>query len=212
MKTALPLAPVLDERTVRQRLLEAATRLFAEKGYAATSVSEIVGEAGVTKPILYYYFKNKEGIYLEIVQEAYGRMDGVLENWKEGQKPAMCRLTGLARQLTELFREKIGVARMIYSIYYGPPQGAPYYDFDAHRLKYMKALRQIVEDGLRAGEFRHGDAEAITLAVAGMIGIAMELELARRGPTLEPGGVERLLQLLFKGIAGEKTSQRKQQR
>ncbi|MCE1227092.1 MAG: TetR/AcrR family transcriptional regulator, partial [Geobacteraceae bacterium] len=48
---------------VRQRLLDAALQLFSTKGYAATSVRELVEAAGVTKPVLYYYFKNKEGLY-----------------------------------------------------------------------------------------------------------------------------------------------------
>ena len=56
--------------TVRERLLKAALTIFNAKGYAATSVREIVAAAGVTKPALYYYFKNKNGIYLELVRRA----------------------------------------------------------------------------------------------------------------------------------------------
>ncbi len=44
-----------DEKGARARLLEAATALFAEKGYASTYVREIVTRAGVTKPVLYLY-------------------------------------------------------------------------------------------------------------------------------------------------------------
>ena len=44
-----------DEKGARDRLLEAATALFAEKGYAGTYVREIVTHAGVTEPVLYYY-------------------------------------------------------------------------------------------------------------------------------------------------------------
>ena len=45
--------------------LSAARELFARKGYSGTSVREIVAAADVTKPVLYYYFRNKEGLYLE---------------------------------------------------------------------------------------------------------------------------------------------------
>ena len=41
----------------RERLLETATDIFAKKGYAGTSVREIVNRAGVSKPVLYYYFQ-----------------------------------------------------------------------------------------------------------------------------------------------------------
>lgn len=53
---------------VRDRLLKVALQLFAEKGYEATSVREIALASAVTKPTLYYYFKSKEGLYLESVE------------------------------------------------------------------------------------------------------------------------------------------------
>ena len=55
----------------RDRLLTAALELFTAKGYAATTVREIVAAAGVSKPALYYYFGNKEGIYLTLMQNTY---------------------------------------------------------------------------------------------------------------------------------------------
>lgn len=56
----------------KQRLLAAAVDLFCEKGYHATSVREIVERAGVTKPVLYYYFKNKDGLFAALIA---GTMD-----------------------------------------------------------------------------------------------------------------------------------------
>lgn len=53
---------------VRDRLLKVALQLFAKKGYEATSVREIALASAVTKPTLYYYFKSKEGLYLESVE------------------------------------------------------------------------------------------------------------------------------------------------
>ncbi len=63
MSEAARPAETLDS-SVRQRLLRAASDLFAQKGYAATTVREIVAAVGVTKPVLYYYFGSKEGLYL----------------------------------------------------------------------------------------------------------------------------------------------------
>src|SRR5215471_7397882 len=48
--------------SVARHLARVAARLFAERGYEATSVREIVEAAGVTKPTLYYHFKSKEGL------------------------------------------------------------------------------------------------------------------------------------------------------
>jgi AcrR family transcriptional regulator len=52
-----------DGVSVKERIERCALELFAERGYANTSVREIVEAAGVTKPTMYYYFKNKEQLY-----------------------------------------------------------------------------------------------------------------------------------------------------
>ncbi len=57
-------------RPVPERLLRAATRLFAERGYEGTSVQEVVAAAGVTKGAMYHYFGSKDDLLYEI----YGRV------------------------------------------------------------------------------------------------------------------------------------------
>ena len=50
--------------------LEAARILFAERGFAAVTMDEIAAEVGVTKPLLYNYFGNKEALYLACMEPA----------------------------------------------------------------------------------------------------------------------------------------------
>ena len=63
------------EQQAKESLFSAAVALFAEKGYASTSVREIVASAGVTKPVLYYYFESKEGLFRTILDWAARRKD-----------------------------------------------------------------------------------------------------------------------------------------
>jgi TetR/AcrR family fatty acid metabolism transcriptional regulator len=51
----------------KARLFEAASRLFAERGYVGTKVSDIVAEAGVSQPTFYAYFESKETLFVELV-------------------------------------------------------------------------------------------------------------------------------------------------
>jgi AcrR family transcriptional regulator len=53
-----------------EQTLEVAHRLFAERGYAAVTMDEIAGEVGVTKPLLYNYFGNKERLYIACMERA----------------------------------------------------------------------------------------------------------------------------------------------
>lgn len=53
----------------KSRLMESAAELFAQKGYAATTVSQIVASAGLTQAAFYLYFKSKEDILKELLEK-----------------------------------------------------------------------------------------------------------------------------------------------
>src|SRR5829696_2196087 len=53
-----------------EQTLEVARALFAERGYAAVTMEEVAAEVGVTKPLLYNYFGNKEGLYGACMERA----------------------------------------------------------------------------------------------------------------------------------------------
>src|SRR5215475_2047652 len=55
----------------RDHILRAALKSFADYGYAATSVQHIVDAAKVSKPALYYYFKDKADLFQALVDEAH---------------------------------------------------------------------------------------------------------------------------------------------
>jgi TetR/AcrR family transcriptional regulator len=190
--------------SMRQRLLAAATDLFTRKGYAATTVREIVGAAGVTKPVLYYYFRNKEGIYLELMREAFSRLDELIAGSVGDRGSATQKLLRLCDRTYTLFMENVKVARVMYSIYYGPHQGAPFFDFDAYHLKFQQAVRGLIQEGIRNGEFRKGNPEDMTWAVLGAINVAMEVHLGHIELELGREGLARVLRLIFQGISTEK--------
>ncbi|HOH51706.1 MAG TPA: helix-turn-helix domain-containing protein, partial [Candidatus Hydrogenedentes bacterium] len=55
--------PLESGNEAEARLLESALKIFSEKGYEGTSIREIIEGAGVTRPVLYYYFQNKEDLF-----------------------------------------------------------------------------------------------------------------------------------------------------
>jgi TetR/AcrR family transcriptional regulator len=191
------------DRTVRERLLTCAARLFARKGYAATTVREIVTEAGVTKPALYYYFRNKEGLYSEILHTAWARFSLLLDGARQRNGKAVNCLLDLADRILALFMEQIEVARLAYSLYYGPPQGTPAFDFDAYHLQFHSLVTDLVQIGFKNREFRRGRVEDITWMVLGAVNIALETQLSH--PELDFGreGLRRVLKLFFDGLKGD---------
>jgi TetR/AcrR family transcriptional regulator len=198
------------DRAVRKRLLDSAARLFAEKGYASTSVREIVAAAGVTKPALYYYFGNKEGVYLEIMRNTLRGLLDFLESFRKDQRPVRQRILNLMDRLFEMFIKDIHIAKVIHSLYYGPPQGAPFFDYDIFHVKVRETTRELVLEGIKKGELRPGDSEDMTWALLGAMNVSMEVQLCY--PEIAPGrkGLARILNLIFEGIAADNLAYKEQ--
>ncbi|HEX6425808.1 MAG TPA: TetR/AcrR family transcriptional regulator [Acidimicrobiales bacterium] len=76
----------------KQQLLEAAARLFAEQGYAATRVVDIVDAAGVAKGLFYWYFDNKEALFRELAAEIRRRLRRQQAAAMDPDAPALTRL------------------------------------------------------------------------------------------------------------------------
>jgi AcrR family transcriptional regulator len=72
-------------RAERERqMLATAHALFAARGYAAVTMDEVAAEVGVTKPLLYTYFGNKERIYLECMKPAGAALEQTVLEAIEG--------------------------------------------------------------------------------------------------------------------------------
>jgi len=194
------------EGDVRGRLLGSAAELFSSKGYAGTTVREIVGRAGVTKPALYYYFRSKEGIYLDLMRGPLQGFLGHIESAMKETGTARERLERLCLHAYDDFIRNLSLARIMFSIYYGPPQGAPYVDFDSVQLRFQECVIQVLKEGIRNGEFRKGDTTDMMWTVAGAVNVAMELELCRPGQRIGREGIERMLKIIIEGIAGGRGS------
>ncbi len=194
-------AEFFNDHTVRQRLLAGAAELFARKGYASTTVREIVEAAKVTKPALYYYFRNKEGIYLELMREAQSRFETLLGSARKEIGAVKKRILRFSEQVFQLFLDQIEVARVGLSIHYGPSQGTPSFDFNAFHLKFQDLIEQLIREGIRKGEFRKGNITDMTWAVLGAINVAIEVQLWHPEKSIGRKGLVRVLNLVFEGIS-----------
>jgi AcrR family transcriptional regulator len=187
------------EVNARERLLETATELFAEKGYAGTSVREIVEKAGVSKPVLYYYFKSKEGLFYAILEWAAGVQQKILDEIFEAEGPVLDRFIFLYRRVYAGIQQYKSLYILIHGLIYGPPQGVPEYDFASYQRDMLAAVKHIYAEGVSAGELRNVDAEEAAFLVLGLIDFSLNVDMVL--PELaDAQRPERLLRLAFKGL------------
>jgi TetR/AcrR family transcriptional regulator len=188
---------------IRQLLLKSATQLFNSKGYAATTVREIVASAGVSKPVLYYYFGSKEGIYMELMSD-FRKFEEVVKVRRKEEGKAREKIMGLLSRTYALFLEHIDMVRIMYSLYYGPPQGAPFIDFDHFYRKFWVTVRELIEEGCERGEFRKVDVNLATWAVVGPLSVATEAGICRDpegADIVSAEGLSQVLGVILDGIS-----------
>jgi TetR/AcrR family transcriptional regulator len=188
------------EANARQRLLETATALFAEKGYAGTSVREIVGKAGVSKPVLYYYFKSKEGLFYAILEWAVDVQQNILSEIFEARGTVLERFIFLYRRIYEGIKQYKSLYLMIHGLIYGPPQGVPEYDFARYQRYMLDAVKRIYTEGVSSGEVRNVDAEEVAFLVLGLMDFSLNMDMVL--PELaDAHRPERLLRIAFQGLS-----------
>jgi len=194
------------DQDVRERLLRAAVDIFDRKGYAASSVREIVERAGLTKPVLYYHFGSKEGILVTILEEGARQFQAAVERAAAGGGTARQRLEALCEQAYGLFKENVPVARVAHAVYYGPREGMPVFDFTVFERALADATRQIIQDGVASGELRPGPVAHMVTAVTAVIAVCSDQEICKHGTRIGLDGLHGVLDVIFRGMsAGHET-------
>jgi AcrR family transcriptional regulator len=190
------------DRSARGRLLAAAATLFARRGYAGTSVESIVRAAAVTKPVLYYWFRSKAGLFLEIMEEARARFEAAIDAARGGPADSPGRLRALCGGVIDLVLANLETSRFMYALSYGPPQGAPDFDCDAMHERLRGAVVAEVERGMRRGELRRGSAPDAAWLVLAAMSVCIEIRLSHPGLVTDVRGLfDRLFDTSLRGIA-----------
>ncbi|MDP1990186.1 MAG: TetR/AcrR family transcriptional regulator [Syntrophales bacterium] len=194
-------ASLKPEGHIREELMEAALRLFTQRGYSATTVRELVEAAGVTKPVLYYYFGSKEGLFLELMRTHFGRLEAVVDIYRKGEGSVRKRLTAMLDKGFAYVRQDLDFIRLMHAVYFGPPGEAPYFDFDAYHQRYHDLITRFMEEGIEKGEFRSGNAGDMAWIILGTVEIAIEDQICCQASRIDRDTLNRLLDLVFDGLA-----------
>jgi AcrR family transcriptional regulator len=150
----------------KQQLLDAAARLFAEQGYAATRVVDIVDAAGVAKGLFYWYFENKEALFRELAADMRRRLRRQQAIAVDDQAPALVRLLQGAVASVRFMAEN-----------------APFFsllEVEGHTVsdvlrqgteQHIRDVTALIVDGQRDGTITRDDpADLLALSVVGTVG------------------------------------------
>ena len=192
--------PEIPLTEARDRLVAAALDQFTRSGYAATSVRELCEAAGVTKPVLYYYFKSKEGLYLEI-------MNGVGQLFDQRVAELSCSSGSVRQRLIHFFTgmfdgacDNLAVVKLAYMIYFGPPQGAPFVDFNRFFDQTLVIVESLIAEGITQGEIVECDRKVLTWALVGCSQTIQEEQICRSEARIDRAGLVAAINLILDGV------------
>jgi AcrR family transcriptional regulator len=138
---------------VPERLLAAATRLFAERGYERTSVQEVVDAAGVTKGAMYHYYASKDDLLYAIYQRLLTLQARRLAGFAAAEGPIADRVRAAAADLVHTTVDNLDDAVIFFRSMHtlsADRQAA----VRKERRRYHECFRGMIEEGQRAGVFR----------------------------------------------------------
>ncbi|HZZ51631.1 MAG TPA: TetR/AcrR family transcriptional regulator [Pseudonocardia sp.] len=153
---------------VENELLEHATRLFAERGFAGTSLQDIADALGITRPALYYYVKSKDDLLARLVTEVTnGPLDELTELAARPGLQPVDTLRGVVEVLVRRRATQPERFRLLVRSEAELPEGLTS-AYDDSRRAVLKTIAGVIEKGIRAGQFRPVDARVAALGVLGM--------------------------------------------
>ncbi|MGH8092005.1 MAG: TetR/AcrR family transcriptional regulator [Chthoniobacterales bacterium] len=155
----------------RQRLFQAALKLFAERGYLETTVEDITEAADVGKGTFFNYFPTKEHVLATLGAERVAAVERALKNAKSG--PVLPALKELA---TDLAGQSSSPAALLRAIYAAHASCAPVRAELHKRLSIARRLlAEIFRLGQKSGEIRrdHSAAELARLTQMLLLGLTL---------------------------------------
>lgn len=148
-----------------RRILDEAWRLFQQKGYRGATVDELCQRCGLTKPTLYYYFGDKENLFVQVLRYRLHGFREVIEQpgtlEERLARVIVAILESFEADYTALLRDREHLKR---------PE-----NLDAVRSSFRSdlfgPLAALMQEGIARGELRDEDPTALTLYFLGAINI-----------------------------------------
>jgi len=163
------------EAKKRERILLSALRIFSERGFYHSKISEIAKEAGVADGTIYLYFKNKEDLLISIFEEKIGELIEMLKDKLNFAQGAERKIWVFVDNHLRLLEENRGLAEMIQIELRQSHKFMTEY-IPVRFLEYLDILSGIIKEGIREGVFRENINPTIARRI--IFGALDEISLA----------------------------------
>jgi AcrR family transcriptional regulator len=183
----------------RDRILQAALEIFAERGYHRALVDDIVRASGTSKGAVYHHFPNKEALFLALVDEFAARLAQAMAAAIGEAHGALGRVQAALTAGLETFARHRELARILLleAVSLGPAYQSKRREVHEH---FASLIQAYLDDAVREGSIPPLDTRVATLAWLGAVNEVVIQWLDRGRPDLMKEAVPALTPLLLRSI------------
>ncbi len=156
------------QSNTKKKIEEAATDLFSSRGFQSTSVREIANEAGVGKPMIYYYFDSKDGLYRYLIKKALEPFARNIKGLRKSEDDPEEKLRELMRMRRTHLRENPGLASLIGQAITGREKYVEGMIRD-HFRNIHGVFREIIREGMEKKVFKKFDSDIAAMSLNGVM-------------------------------------------
>jgi AcrR family transcriptional regulator len=152
----------------RERILEEAVKLFYERGFSGTTLDDIAGKLGVTKPFIYTHFRSKVELLEAICRPTIEMsLEAIARAAQQPGTPSERLFDGIVDFSKVVLRRQANIAVYFREEKHLSETGLA--EINTLRKRFDRVLSELLEEGARAGEFRVVDIRLAALAIGGMV-------------------------------------------
>jgi AcrR family transcriptional regulator len=157
-----------DKEATRQRLLDAAEQVFAEKGYHGVGVDDIIRASDSSKGGFYFHFPNKQAIFLALVDALTPKLASSIDRAIAAESDPVAQLDAALRTVLNLFARHRRLSRILLVEAVGLGHG-----FDEKLMRtrgeFARMIQGYLDRAVAAGAIAPQDTETISWAWFGAI-------------------------------------------
>ena len=158
-----------SQKTVRERIVDSAERIFAEKGFGGARIKEISQAAGVSGAMIHYYFNSKEDLHKEVLTRMVQDFVDLVSQIAPEPIPPIEKLQRFCSGLFDFAARHKNFTR-ITSMETGHDNSEYFLELiTLHFAPLYRDAKEFLKSGMEAGIFRTFDADHLITAIYGMM-------------------------------------------
>lgn len=188
---------------------EAAAEVFSRKGYHNATVDEIARAAGYSAAAIYKYFRNKDEVFIEVMEALAERSLGLFAEpvprslgFRERMRWFLVRSFGNTEETREIFFTFV-TQRTCFEWDTSSEIGERAHAF---YMRYLDHMSELMAEGIEDGTLRAGDPDEYAQAFVGICNAFVFSWLMARQPAPLDRSIDTILSIFFEGVATTTTS------